>query len=529
MKRKIIALYLRISRKDDNLQEVESNSISNQRGILNSYIQNNKEFQKSIGNIEDYQINEYIDDGYSGTNLNRPAIKKLLEESKRGAVYCILVKDLSRFGRNYIDVGAYIESIFPYIGVRFICINDGYDSNKQKNITPGLDMAFKGILHDYYCKELSQKAKMGRKQQMEKGKCLSAKPPYGYWKSDTEKGKLVIDEETASIVEKIYKYFLDEHSIGQIVKTLNEMSIESPNKRLEKKGLIHFNEVYSSNLCWNSHAVTTILTNEVYIGNMVAHKYVRPKIAVNYCQKADKSEWIVTEDTHEAIISKEMFYQVQSIIKANKVRKDKQQVKGKSMNNPFKGLLVCEKCHHVLTRNSQSKGVSYYSCQRCRNASSTSVSTNSNILNDLVEKELKARKIDLGKLLKSTEDNKEEKVNLADQIAKLSKSISKEEKHLSILYEQYVSGRISREQCSKEKSQINDSIDKKTKQLAEMKQEEKEKGIEQEERIQLCAEYREELEPLQFTSELLMKYISTIFVNENGDIQVKMKNLSSLH
>lgn len=209
MNKRIIALYLRLSHRDAEIDEgKESNSIGNQRALLWEYVRQNKEFLHSISDLEPFEIREFVDDGYSGVNFERPAVKTLLELAKEGQVYCILVKDLSRFGRNYIEVGTYLEKIFPYIGVRFICVNDTYDSASQNNHVPGIEMSFKGIIHDYYCKELSRKAKLARRQQVEKGRCVMAKPPYGYWKSDSEKGKLVIDEESATIVSLIFDMFL---------------------------------------------------------------------------------------------------------------------------------------------------------------------------------------------------------------------------------------------------------------------------------------------------------------------------------
>ena len=307
--KKIIALYLRISKRDKDLDEdLESNSIGNQRAILEEYIKNNL-------NIINFKVHEFIDDGYSGTSLHRPELQELLKLAEKGMVYAIVVKDLSRFARNYIDAGNYIERIFPYLGVRFISVNDQYDSDMAVHKTPGIDMAFKGIIHDYYCKELSGKLKTSRRQQVEKGVYIFPKPPYGYWKSKDEKGKLVVDEKTAPVVRRIYESYARGDSAYKIAKDLNIEGVDSPNKRLEKAGLITFqNKEYANNLCWGQGVILSLLRNQIYIGDMVGNKEERIKICEKKCKKKDKDEWIIVKSTHEPIIDKELYFHVQQML-----------------------------------------------------------------------------------------------------------------------------------------------------------------------------------------------------------------------
>ena len=308
--RKLIALYLRISKRDEDRDDFESNSIGNQRGILYEYVKNNL-------NDAGYEVREFVDDGYSGASMDRPAMQELLKLAQSGCVYAILVKDLSRFARNYIEAGNYIEKVFPYIGIRFISINDQYDSEQVTNRMPGLDMAFKGIIHDYYCKELSQKLKTARRLQVKKGKGIMAKPPYGYWKSAEEKGLLIVDRETAPIVQRIFFDYLEGMSAYGIAKELNLQNIDPPNKRLVKAGLVKFDERYTAGLCWNTGTVLSILKNRVYIGDMVGNKSERMKISTNRCRKLSETEWIIVEGTHEPIITKEIFESVQKRLAEN--------------------------------------------------------------------------------------------------------------------------------------------------------------------------------------------------------------------
>ncbi len=360
---KIIALYLRISKRDEEKADPESNSIKNQRGILREYVKKHLDTAK-------YGVREFVDDGYSGSSMNRPAVQELLALARTGRVYAILVKDLSRFARNYIEAGNYTEKIFPYIGVRFISVNDQYDSDRLSNRMPGIDMAFKGILHDYYCKELSQKLKTVRKLQMKKGKSIMAKPPYGYQKSGEEKGLLVVDREAASVVQMIFEAYLEGMSAYKIAQELNKKGIDSPNKRLERAGRITFDREYAEKLCWNTGTVLRILKNQVYIGNAVGNKSERVKISVNRCRKLEEREWIIVENRHEPIIEKEVFKLVQQRLAQNSRPRKRQEEIAKlgDEGQIFRGLLVCGTCNSVMVKSGENKGIVYYSCVKCRMA-----------------------------------------------------------------------------------------------------------------------------------------------------------------
>ncbi len=369
--KKIIALYLRLSKHDEDIEEdVESNSIGNQRGILEEYVKNHLD---TVG----YEVREFVDDGFSGTSMERPAMQALLKMVEEGAVYAILVKDLSRFARNYLKSAYYMENVFPAFGVRFICVNDNYDSNNIAWQLPGMDMAFKGIIHDYYCKELSKKLKVARRQQVEKGKCIFAKPPYGYWKSDTEKGLLVIDENTAPVVKEIFNQYLQGTSAYGIAQELNRREIPSPNRRLLEAGLVTFrDEQYVKGMCWSNSSVLSILRSQIYIGDMVGGKEERVKMCDKNCRKKDKEEWIIVQGTHEPIIDKEIFYQVQDILEGKaKVRKRKA-----GSRTVFSGKLVCGRCYGNLTKSGEHKGVEYYACPRCRTMGRKGMTAHSDFL-----------------------------------------------------------------------------------------------------------------------------------------------------
>jgi DNA invertase Pin-like site-specific DNA recombinase len=215
-----VALYIRLSAADED-KDGESDSVVNQRDLLNHYVSSNAEFSEC-------KILTFIDDGYTGTNFDRPAANDMLEKAKKGEVNCIIVKDFSRFGRNYIEVGDYLEQIFPFLGVRFISVNDRFDSKNNTGFTAGLDVAFKTFLHSLYSKDISFKVRNGKIAKAQKGEHLCKLAPYGYQKSTTEKNKLVVDEEIAPVIRHIYDLALKGMLQAEIAKQLNSENIDTP-------------------------------------------------------------------------------------------------------------------------------------------------------------------------------------------------------------------------------------------------------------------------------------------------------------
>lgn len=452
MAKNIVALYMRLSHKDAEISEPdESHSITNQRGILREFIKKNKEFLQSVSKLDSFEVKEFVDDGYSGTNFERPAVKGLLDFARKGQVYCILVKDISRFGRNYIEVGSYLEEIFPSIGVRFISINDAYDSEKQSHSMPGIDMSFKGIIHDYYCKELSKKTKLARRQQVEKGYSIMAKAPYGYLKSNSEKGRLIVDKEAALIVLMIFNLYLNGQSAYQIARILNEKEIPSPNKRLAQKGLITFRNEYSKGLYWGTHTVLAILRNEVYIGNAVGNKCARTKIASKRCKRLDRKQWIVVEGTHEPVVSQAVFYEVQNLLEGKSARGTTRTAR----EYLFKGKLICGKCHSTMVRSGENKGITYYACNKCRQVSSQ----NTTIIHSTDLAQLGGQILERNEgTIVEKEKERIDKENSIGIIEELKLFIDEKQKRLPILYERYVDGKLTREQFAEEKERIRRAI-----------------------------------------------------------------------
>ena len=332
-KENIAVMYLRLSKEDG--EKVESNSISNQREIINSYVKRN----------QITMVKEYVDDGYSGANFDRPNFKEMISDAYDKKFDTIIVKDLSRFGRDYIEAGKYIQRIFPENEIRFISVNDNYDSKSADMNDTHLILPIKNFINDSYCRDISNKVKSSQKIKREKGDFISAFAPYGYKKSDENKNKLVVDEQAAPNIKNIFDMKLMGYSSKAIADELNHLGVLTPRKYKESQGFKcnGFQNIKGGN--WSAKAVNRIIENEVYIGNTLQGK----SITLNYKNKKqienEKEEWIRVEDTHEAIISKEVFAIANTMLK-----RDLNNSRGKDKIDIFTGMLFCKECGSSLIR-----------------------------------------------------------------------------------------------------------------------------------------------------------------------------------
>ena len=332
-KENIAVMYLRLSKEDG--EKVESNSISNQREIINSYVKRN----------QITMVKEYVDDGYSGANFDRPNFKEMISDAYDKKFDTIIVKDLSRFGRDYIEAGKYIQRIFPENGIRFISVNDNYDSKSADMNDTHLILPIKNFINDSYCRDISNKVKSSQKIKREKGDYISAFAPYGYKKSEENKNKLVVDEQATPNIKNIFDMKLMGYSSKAIADELNHLGVLTPRKYKESQGFKcnGFQNIKGGN--WSAKAVNRIIENEVYIGNTLQGK----SITLNYKNKKqiekEKEEWIRVEDTHEAIISKEVFAIANTMLK-----RDLNNSRGKDKIDIFTGMLFCKECGSSLIR-----------------------------------------------------------------------------------------------------------------------------------------------------------------------------------
>lgn len=343
------AVYLRLSREDGD--KLESDSIANQRKIINNYLEKNADLT-----VYDY----YIDDGYSGTNFDRPNIQRLLEDIKARKVTCLIVKDLSRFGRNYHETGQYLEVVFPLLRLRFISVNDAIDSFKNPNSIRNSTVSFKNVMNDEYCRDISNKVRSSFNAKRKRGEYIGSFALYGYMKDPNDRHKLVIDEEAAENVRFIFRSFLDGYSIYNIAFKLKELGIIPPLEYKKRKGMKVGSSLYFSDAisCWNYQTLRRMLQNEMYIGNMVQATCQHISYKVRKLVKNSKDKYIIKEGTHEPIIDKDTFYKVQE-----RFRHDGWQPKGSSAGvysvetgSIYVGYIKCADCGRAMQRSGYIKG-----------------------------------------------------------------------------------------------------------------------------------------------------------------------------
>lgn len=324
---KITALYCRLSR-DDELSG-DSNSIVHQKEILSAYAE-----KRGFGNAR-----FYVDDGYSGTNFNRPDFLRMMDDVNNGLVGTIIVKDMSRFGRDYILVGYYTEIMLPQMDIRFIAVNDNVDSENQadNDFTP-----FRNIINEWYAKDTSKKIRSVLKAKGNSGKHLSVIPPFGYKKDLHDKEKWIIDEEAAQIVRKIFQLYLEGNTMGGIARILTAEGIETPKLYAENRGIKHYKAATYPEI-WSRISVEYILSNYEYTGSTVNFKTKRKSFKNKKQWIQSKEDWAVFEGTQEAIIDKETFETVQ------KMRGTKRAYTKFNEVNIFSGLLYCADCGGKMT------------------------------------------------------------------------------------------------------------------------------------------------------------------------------------
>lgn len=345
-----VGAYGRLSRDDGD--KAESESIGSQKEIIRDFLKDKKDMVIR---------QEYVDDGYSGVNFERPGFKKMMEDIKAKKINCIVCKDLSRFARNYIDSGRYLEKIFPFMGVRFIAINDNYDSFGERSQADSLIVPFKNLINDAYCKDISMKIRSQLDIKRKMGDFIGAFTPYGYKKDPANKNKLLVDEYAAQVVEMIFRLRLQGISNSKIADKLNDMGVLSPMEYKRSQGQ-RYESGFRANekALWNAVPIYRILTNEVYIGTLTQHKRGTPNYKVKKELHYEKEDWIVVENSHEGIINQMDFDTVQSLL-----QRDIRTAPDHETVYLFSGFVRCGDCNQNMVRKtvpSHGKKYVYYVC-----------------------------------------------------------------------------------------------------------------------------------------------------------------------
>ena len=351
------AIYVRLSKEDGDVagaSKAESNSISNQKELIRDFLKDKEDI---------VVVSERVDDGYSGSSFERPSFKLMMEDIKKGVVDCVVVKDLSRFGREYIDSGRYIERLFPALGVRFIAVNDGYDSLEGKDQSDEIIIPFKNLINDAYCRDISVKIRSHLEVKRKNGEFIGSFAPYGYQKDEGCRNRLVIDPVAAGIVRDIFRMKLHGMSQDAIAGRLNETGVLSPMEYKSASGSNYQTSFKTGERAlWSSVTVRRILENECYIGNLVQGRQTTPNHKVKYPIVKPEEDWVRVEKNHEPVVSDRDFAIVQRLLGMD-TRMSPEQAKV----YPLAGMVVCADCGAAMVRKNVCAGnkkYRYYVCSR---------------------------------------------------------------------------------------------------------------------------------------------------------------------
>lgn len=433
-------LYLRLSREDGD--KAESESIAGQRDLLLSFLEKHPEIR--LHSVR-------VDDGYSGVNFDRPDFIKMMESVKNKEINCIIVKDLSRLGRNFIETGKYVERLFPFMGVRFIAVNDGYDSAEPKKSSDNLLLPVKNLMNDAYCRDTSIKIRSQLAVKRKKGECIAPFAVYGYLKDPQNKNQLIVDEVAASVVQDIFKRKLDGYSAQAIADWLNGQDVLSP---IEYKRYLgsSFSSPFKRNAKsrWTAVSILRILKNPVYIGTLVQGKRSTPNYKIKKQMAVPRERWVTVENSHEPIVSRETFDNVAKVLSADTRTSPKEDAVF-----PLSGLVYCGDCGRSMVRKNNASGAKPYYYYICSGYKQKTGCTSHSIRDRLLEEAVLCAVQEHIRSVLDVEETLCAIHNLPytsravkkidERLAAKREEIEKHQRHKLRLHEDYADGVISRE------------------------------------------------------------------------------------
>ena len=506
--RRTLALYIRLSISDADMAfsgKEESNSITSQRKLLYAYIRSHEEFAE-------YEVLEYFDDGVSGTGFEkRTEFQKMLADAQAGKFECLFVKDFSRFGRDYLEVGNYMEFVFPVMGIRFISVNDGYDSKQQNGMTGGMDVAFRNLIYQMYSRDLSRKVKSARKNRNEQGEYTASFTAFGYRKNPSDKHKLVVDEPAAEVVREIFALAVGGKNAAEIARILNERKTPTRLQRQWERGINYKPKHNTGDYLWENTEVLAIIRNPIYKGTLIQNRYETVGLGDNKkIVKREKSEWSVVEDMVPAIISREVFDRVNSLIFKNTGSKKKT----KSVN-----LFHCPYCGRKL-RKTQHKPKYVCSVRNtnpglpCAGIFMEKEEAEQMVLETVRE----VCRMRLDNLMVQKQKDNREKTSVC-LLAELEREKQRVEDNTIQLYKEYASGGYSKEEylsLRKSNQSLLGELEEKIAGIAE--QEIKPELGESEDDLKQCSVLEE------YDGSILEKLIDKVYLYGDGNLQVVFKN-----
>lgn len=511
--------YYRLSREDGD--KAESDSIVNQKALV-------KEFLKSCPDITLYE--EKVDDGYTGVNFERPGFQAMLEDIKSGKVNCVIVKDLSRFGRNYIEAGRYIEKIFPYLGVRFIAINDNIDTSANISASDEILIPFKNLINDAYCRDISIKVRSHLEIKRKNGQYIGAFAPYGYKKSSVDKNQLVIDEKAASVVRQIFRCRLEGMSASRIADKLNELGIPTPMEYKQMNGEnFRCNFKRKSKPVWLANGVNYILKNEVYTGVLLQGKTCSPNYKVRTRIKKGRNEWIRCENNHEAIISNRDFKLVEELFSM-----DTRVAPEEKALYLFSGFTKCGYCGGNMTRKTvpvQGKKYVYLVCMEnkkrsgCKNCKAISLVKLEQAIIKIINLYIE-QIYELNQMLQvacKIPYNGYVSEKLQESIVNKEAEIVKKQHYSKEIYSDYKEGIISREEYQDLKELFRSEIDTLQNEIQAIKMENEKIARDRNDKVQWMQQFIEYRGFTELSRDLLLRLIEEIRIYDKDRVEVSFR------
>ena len=511
--------YARISREDGDKEE--SDSIGTQFDIIDDYIAHNDDITF---------VDRYSDDGWSGTNFDRPDFMRLMEDIKKGKINCVIVKDLSRLGRNYILVGQYLEMIFPMLNIRFISVNDRIDSIKDPASINNALVSFKNVMNDEYCRDISNKVRSSLDRKRSKGEFIGSFASYGYMKDPDDHHHLIVDPVAAEVVKNIFDWFLQGMSIIGIAKRLNHMGIPNPSAYKRQCGLNYKHPAGQLDSAWPDSSVKRVLKNRLYVGDMVQNKNRTKSYKVQVSVAVPEENWVIVPNTHAAIIDREKFETVQQLL-----MRDTRTSPGINHVSIFAGYIRCADCLRAMGKKSvaQSYGkYHYYVCQTFRKAGRnlcTKHTIREKQLYDAVLATIQSQ-IDLAVSMDQlVNDLKSQNVRAAKS-SRLEKMLQlKEEEYEKVsrcridLYPDWKAGILSKDEYLSLKAKIGEQLEQIEIAIANIKEEiskYQSAPVSENKFISNFLRYRN-IQVL--TREVIVELIEMIYVHEGGTITIQFK------
>lgn len=522
-----VALYIRLSQEDEDngRDKQESNSVTSQKTLLNEFVEEHEDL---------VVYDTYIDDGFTGTDFDRPSFQRLLEDMRNEKINCVIVKDLSRLGRNYIEVGNYIEQVFPLFNIRFIAINDFVDSFKNPASTNTILVPFKNLINDEYARDTSIKIRTSLDGKKKKGEFIGAFPSYGYIKDPKNKHKLIIDESVANIVRKIFDWNVNE-GLGKIAicHKLNALGILNPtgHKKLELGQNYNNYGIKDNTYTWTPSTIRNILSNEVYIGNTVQGKRRTKSYKVHTVEEVPREEWIRVENTHEAIIDKETYRKAQELGK--KDIKVSQKTKKLSI---WAGFLKCADCQRAMNKksstNKSGKVYEYYICSTYRKKSNKLCTKHTIKVENLEKAVLQAINLHIDLLINIDEIVKGIKQNIyqntknnhiENMITIRHKDISRISGFKMNLYEDWKKGDLTRKEYLEYKRKYEKDIENLQKNIKNLQDEKIKNDFQNEGNHEWIENLKNKKQITKLSRDILLELIECIYIHENENITIKFK------